>query len=89
VSTAATTDAILGQPQAVGGAAEGCSKRKRATITANAMFELGCVREGVLRKHFFPLDDHLRDTALFSINDSGRHAVCRDPGATCVRRRRH
>lgn len=53
------------------------------------MLELGCVREGVLRKHFFLLDDHLRDTALFSINDNGRPAVCRDPGATCVRRRRH
>ncbi|MBL8805111.1 MAG: hypothetical protein JNN27_24145 [Planctomycetes bacterium] len=54
-----------------------------------AMLELGCVREGVMRNHFFLLDDHLRDTALFSINDNGRPAVCRDPGATCVRRRRH
>lgn len=53
------------------------------------MLEFGCVREGVMRNHFFLLDDHLRDTALFSINDNGRPAVCRDPGATCVRRRRH
>ena len=43
-STAATTDAILGQPHAIGGAVECCSKRKLATITANAMLELGCVR---------------------------------------------
>jgi ribosomal-protein-alanine N-acetyltransferase len=34
-----------------------------------AMAKLGCVREGVLRKHMVLPDGHVRDTVLFSITD--------------------
>jgi len=40
-----------------------------------AMTKLGCVREGVLRKHMVLPDGHVRDTVLFSITDDEWPAV--------------
>ncbi len=58
----------------------GCIRVQLKTDARNeqsqrAMLKLGCVREGVLRKHMVMPDGHLRDTVLFSITGDEWPAV--------------
>ncbi len=58
----------------------GCIRVQLKTDSRNeqsqrAMLKLGCVREGVLRKHMVMPDGHLRDTVLFSITNEEWPAV--------------
>jgi len=47
----------------------------RNVQSQRALVKLGCVREGVLRKHKVLPDGHVRDTVLFSITDDEWPAV--------------
>lgn len=58
----------------------GCIRVQLKTDVRNvqsqrAMLKLGCVREGVLRKHFILPDGYLRDSVLFSITSDEWPAV--------------
>lgn len=58
----------------------GCIRVQLKTDSRNeqsqrAMLKLGCVREGILRKHMVMPDGHLRDTVLFSITNEEWPAV--------------